>query len=86
MSDAPEELSAFFIFLKVPPGPPFPTHLHSQTVCGIVCCYAGSLEEGEEVIRPLKEFGPPVFEHVGRMPFPILQGVFDASAPPGLPN
>ncbi len=84
MAGAPEELGAFFVFLKVPPGPPFPEHLHDRTVCGIVCCYAGSLEEGEEVVRPLLEFGPPVFEHVDRVPYPGLQSAFDPLVPPGL--
>lgn len=84
MADAPEELGAFFVFLKVPPGQPFPEPLHNQTVCGVMTCYAGSLEEGEEVVRPLKEFGPPVFEHVERMPYPTLQSAFDALVPPGL--
>ena len=84
MASAPESLGAFFTFLKVPPGPPFPEHLHNKTVCGIVCCYTGTLEEGEEVVGPLKEFGPPVFEHVGRVPFPFLQSAFDAIVPSGL--
>ncbi|MEZ4555684.1 MAG: hypothetical protein R2854_04390 [Caldilineaceae bacterium] len=84
MATAPEELGAFFTFLKVPPGPPFPEHLHNRTVCGVVCCYAGSLEEGEDAVRPLLEFGPPLFEHVGRMPYPFLQGAFDPVVPPGL--
>ena len=28
LPDAPEELNGFFAFLVVPPGPPFPEHLH----------------------------------------------------------
>ncbi len=83
MAEAPEELGAFFAFLQVP-GPPFPEHLHGQTVCGIICCYTGSLEEGEAVVRPLLEFGPPLFEHVDRVPFPFLQSAFDPMVPPGL--
>jgi FAD/FMN-containing dehydrogenase len=84
MADAPEELSAFFAFHKLPPDPLFPNHLHNQTVCGVVCCYAGSLERGEEVVRPLKQFGPLIFEHIERMPYPALQSAFDD--PPGLHN
>lgn len=84
MADAPENLGAFFAFLKVPPGPPFPEHLHSRTLCGIVCCYAGSLEDGEEAVKPLLEFGPPLFEHVDRVPYPSLQSAFDPLVPPGL--
>lgn len=84
MASAPEELGAFFAFLKVPPGPPFPAHLHNRTVCGIICCYTGSLEEGEAVVRPLRQFGPPLFDLVGRVPFPLLQSAFDPIVPPGL--
>ncbi len=80
MADAPEELGAFFAFLKVPPEPPFPPNLHNQTVCGVICCYAGSLVRGEEVVRPLKQFGPPRFEHIAPMPYPELQRAFDEPA------
>jgi FAD/FMN-containing dehydrogenase len=86
MAQAPDDMNAFFAFLIVPPGPPFPEHLHNKTVCGVVCCYTGSLDKAEEVVRPLREFGPPVFEHVGPMPFPMLQSAFDALVPPGLQN
>ncbi len=84
MQDAPQELGAFFAFLKVPPAPSFPEPLHNQTVCGVICCYAGSLEEGEKVVKPLLEFGPPLFEHVDRVPYPALQSAFDPIVPPGL--
>ena len=86
MAKAPEDMNAFFAFLIVPPGPPFPEHLHNKTVCGVVCCYTGSLDKAEQVVRPLREFGPPVFEHVGPIPFPMLQSAFDALVPPGLQN
>jgi FAD/FMN-containing dehydrogenase len=84
MAQAPDDLNAFFAFLIVPPGPPFPEHLHNKTVCGVVCCYVGSLDKAEKVVRPLREFGPPVFEHVGPLPFPALQSAFDPLLPPGL--
>lgn len=86
MAKAPEDMNAFFAFLIVPPGPPFPEHLHNKTVCGVVCCYTGSLDKAEQVVRPLREFGPPVFEHVGPIPFPMLQSAFDALVAPGLQN
>jgi FAD/FMN-containing dehydrogenase len=84
MAKAPDDMNAFFAFLIVPPGPPFPEHLHNKTVCGVVCCYTGSMDKAEEVVRPLRDFGPPVFEHVGPVPFPMLQGTFDPLLPPGL--
>jgi len=84
METAPRELSAFFAFLIVPPGPPFPEHLHMQTMCGIVCVYCGDAAAGEAVTRPLLEFGPPAFAHVGPAPYPMIQSMFDPLLPPGL--
>jgi FAD/FMN-containing dehydrogenase len=84
ITEAPEEMSAFFAFMKVPPAPPFPEELHGQTVCGVVCCYAGPQAQAEAVTAPLRQFGPPLFEHLGPMPYPKLQGAFDALYPPGL--
>jgi len=44
----------------------------------------GPVEKGEEVLRPLKEFGPPILDGTGPMPYPILQTAFDGVSPPGL--
>ena len=38
---APEDLYGFFAFLSVPPGPPFPEHLHNKNMCAVVWCYGG---------------------------------------------
>ncbi len=84
MAQAPDDVNAFFAFLIVPPGDPFPPELHNKTVCGAVCCYTGDPEKGKDALRPLREFGPPAFELLGPMPFPMLQGMFDALLPPGL--
>src|SRR5512144_559175 len=51
---APEELNGFFAFLVVPPGPPFPEHLHNKTVCGIVWCYTGPMEQAEKTFAPIR--------------------------------
>lgn len=84
MAAAPRELSAFFAYLIVPPGPPFPQPLHNKTLCGIVCSYCGDPARGEAITRPLREFGPPLFQHTGPMPYPVLQSIFDPLLPPGL--
>src|SRR5512136_771973 len=35
---AHDEINGFFAFLTVPPGPPFPEHLHNKKMCGVVWC------------------------------------------------
>lgn len=82
--NAPDDVSGFFAFLVVPPAPPFPEHLHLKTMCGIVCCYTGPLDKGEEALRPLTSFGPPAFAFTGPMPHPVLQSLFDPLFVPGM--
>jgi FAD/FMN-containing dehydrogenase len=83
ITQAPEDLNGFFAFLKVPPGPPFPEHLHTQTMCGIVWCYTGPLEQADEIFNPIRRLNPAL-ELVGPIPHPVLQSMFDALYPPGL--
>lgn len=84
LPSAPEDLYGFFAFLVVPPAPPFPEHLHNQKVCGVVWCYAGPLDQAEKAFEPVRQFGPPIFEHIGPMPYPTLQSMFDPLYPAGL--
>jgi FAD/FMN-containing dehydrogenase len=84
MPSAPEEFNGFFAFLGVPPGPPFPEHLWGKTMCGVVWCYTGPLEEADAAFAPIRAlFGPPALDWVGPLPEPALQGMFDGIYPPG---
>ncbi len=84
ITQAPDVINGFFAFLVVPPGPPFPEHLHKKTMCGIVWCYTGPMEKAEETFKPIRSFLPPALDLVGPMPHPVLQSMFDALYPPGL--
>ncbi len=84
ISGAPEDVNGFFAFLTVPPAPMFPGQLHGKKVCGIVWCCTGAVGEAEKILKPVRQFGKPVFDHVGTMPFPALQTIFDPLYPPGL--
>ncbi len=81
---APEELFVFFGLKTVPSAPPFPEHIHGKNICALIWCYSGPIEKAEGEIRPVRDLPPPIFEHVGPMPFPALQSLFDPLLPPGL--
>ena len=81
---APEDVNGFFAFLVVPPAPPFPEHLHLKRMCAIVWCHTGPAEHAAQTLEPLRRYQPPAFEHVGPMPYPVLQTLFDGLYPPGL--
>ena len=82
IENAPDELNGFFAILTIP-GPPFPEALHHKKFCGVVWCYAGDMAKAEEVFKPIRAKAP-IFEHVGPMPYPFLQQLFDGLFPPGL--
>ena len=82
--NAPEEVNGFFAFMTIPPAPMFPTQLHLQKVCGIMWCCTGPVDKAEAALKPMRSVGKPVLDHVGEMPFPVVQSLFDALYPPGL--
>ncbi len=84
ITSAPEQLGAFFGFQIAPPLPFIPEDRHGDTMCLTVACWAGPIEEGEKAVAPLREAGRIVGEHVGPMPYPVLNSAFDALLPPGL--
>jgi len=85
IAKAPEQLGAFFMFQIAPPLPFIPEERHGETLCGIVACWSGPLEEGEPALAPLlEEAGPVVAHHVGPMPYPALNSAFDGLYPDGL--
>jgi len=79
----PDELTTMVAFLTAPPLPFIPAELHGTKVAGVALCFAGDPAEGEAAIRPLRELGAAA-EHVGPLPYRVLQRMFDESAPPGL--
>ena len=84
ITQAPDDISGFFAFMVVPPGPPFPEHLHNKNMCGVVWCYTGSMELAEATFKPIREKFPPALDFVGPIPHPALQSMFDALYAPGL--
>jgi FAD/FMN-containing dehydrogenase len=49
----------------------------------VVVCWSGPAEEGAEVLRPLREFGPPTEDAVALIPYRELQRMPDAGFPSG---
>jgi hypothetical protein len=78
-----DDLYGFFATLTVP-GPPFPEELHGKKMCGVVWNYTGPVDKADQVFKPILELGPPDFEHVGPLPYPALQSMFDVFYPTGL--
>src|SRR5205814_450367 len=83
VADAPDELMTIVLHRKAPALDFVPEHLHGKLVVAVACCYAGALEEGEKVLRPLRELGSPLLDLCQPKPFVAHQAMFDPSFVPG---
>jgi FAD/FMN-containing dehydrogenase len=84
IAGAPEEFGGFPAWQIAPPLPFIPEDRHGDVFLAFVACFNGSAEEGERILKPLRDAAPVVAEHVGTMPYPALNSAFDALYPPGL--
>ena len=80
--NAPEDLNGFITTMIIP-GAPFPEHLHLKQFCGIVWCYTGDPDKFNDIFKVVRDLNP-LFEHVGEMPYPSVQTLFDGLFPPDL--
>ena len=78
---APDEVSGFFAFLSIPPGPPFPEELHLRKVCAVVWTQPG--EEESAALREARSFGTPLLDGIAPVPVPAWNTAFDAVYPAG---
>lgn len=79
---APDELNGFAATMIIP-GPPFPEHLHGKQFCAVVWCYVGDMSKAKAVFEPVLALNP-LFEHLGEMPYPAIQTMFDGLLTPGM--
>lgn len=82
---APEDLGIFVGLKTVPPMDPFPKDYWGRRACAIIGAYNGSAGDGERAMAPLLKSVPaPIFNWMGAMPFPAINGLFDPFFPKGL--
>ena len=86
MLSAPDEVGSALAFITAPPADFVPEPVRGHPVVGAVICYAGPVEEGEKVLRPLREFGPPGLDLVQPMPYTAVQDLITESNPHGMRN
>ncbi len=85
IGSAPEELGLFVGLKTVPPVDPFPKEHWGKRACALIGAFDGSATDAQRVLAPLLGSLPdPLFNWMGEMPFPAMQGLFDPFFPKGL--
>ncbi|HWO73189.1 MAG TPA: FAD-binding oxidoreductase, partial [Dehalococcoidia bacterium] len=74
-AEAPDELGSFMAFTGTPDG--------SALISAYLGCHSGSLEDGARALQPVKEYGPPILDALGPIPYTAMQSMLDAGFAPG---
>jgi FAD/FMN-containing dehydrogenase len=83
VADAPDEVSPIGSLGRVPPMELFPERWHGEPMVALLDMYAGEAEEGERVLRPLRDLGGAIADLSARMPYTVAQKVLDEDYPNG---
>ena len=75
--NTPDELTLLAGLLCLPDGTP---------ALAVAAGWLGELEEGKQVLKPLKEHGAPIADMIGEIPYLQLQSIFDAAVAHGMPR
>ncbi|MGM0605753.1 MAG: FAD-binding oxidoreductase, partial [Halobacteriota archaeon] len=84
IASAPEEVSTLTLSGVMPDEELFPEDAVDETKIAIAGCYAGSIEDGERALMPLREIAEPIADFSGTMPYLELQQLFDEDYPDGM--
>ncbi len=84
MANAPEELNAILGITLGPPLPFLPEQWHHQPVIVVLTCWNGAGERDDEIRAQIGRVGPVAGQYLERMPYPVINTLFDELLPPGL--
>lgn len=83
VAQAPDEVSLLGVLGRVPHDELFPEKWHGKPYAAILAMYSGSVEEGEQILKPLRDLGDPIADLSGPMPYTEVQKVLDEDYPEG---
>ncbi len=72
---APDDLTAFAVIMTLAGGP---------KVVAVAAAWFGDSTAAEAALAPLRQFGTPMADMIGPMPYLLVQRMFDAAVPHGL--
>ena len=83
VAQAPDGVSPLGVLGRVPHDEIFPEEWHGKPYAAILAMYSGSVEEGEQILKPLRDLGDPIADLSEPMPYVEVQKVLDEDYPEG---
>ncbi len=84
MEHAPDEVGGGFALLTAPPDTFVPENARGKPAAALILVYVGDPQRGEEIMRPLLDWGEPLVTLVQPMPYVAVQQLIDAANPWGI--
>jgi FAD/FMN-containing dehydrogenase len=78
---APDEISAFGILQHAPEMPELPAEHHGKPVVIFLAMHCGDVQQGEQALQSLRDYGTPIADLSGPMRYVDVQRLFDADYP-----
>ncbi|MFD5084234.1 FAD-binding oxidoreductase [Kitasatospora sp. NPDC058406] len=82
-AEMPDEMSSSFFMLDWPDVDGVPAELRGRFALHLRLCYLGTPEEGERLIRPLREVAPTLLDTVTDMPYTEVGTIHNDPPTPG---
>jgi FAD/FMN-containing dehydrogenase len=83
MAEAPDEVGVMANLRLAPSLPIVPEELRGKPIVALIVTYAGPVEEGREVLGPIRQLPTPVLDGLTAKPYSAHQKMFDAAFPHG---
>ncbi len=74
-AELPDDFTIFAGLIHAPDG-------SGTKLAAIIVCHIGDLGTGARAVEPIKQFGSPVMDVIGPMPYSVVNTLFDAGFPP----
>ena len=84
MATAPDEIGGSLVeFSTIPEDPAYPRETWNAKVMALAGVWAGTAEEGERAVEPLRHLATPLLDFSGRMKYCEVQKLYDGLFPKG---
>jgi FAD/FMN-containing dehydrogenase len=82
--DAPDDITAVVDLTTAPPLPVIPEEWHGKKVVAFIAASTGPVDEGEALVRAIRDVAEPIADLLGPMPYHALQTLLDPLWPKGI--
>lgn len=84
LSDAPREFGSLTGLTRTPPLPFVAEEYHGQPTLAVISCWTGEEDGLKPILESMRDWGTIAGQHVGPMPYPVINTLFDELLPFGL--